>query len=110
MSVWMQALVCALLLLSAALTLVAAFGLLRLPHVFNRLHAHAIACSQAGWCVAGAGFIVFVAYAPSRSLTSWLIMLLLSISSPIAVVILGQAAWRRSRYGKRAVVKEHTPS
>lgn len=110
MNVWLQGLVCVLLLLSAALTLIAAFGLVRMPHVFNRIHAHAVASSQAGWCVAAAGFIVFVVYEPSRSLTSWLIMLLLSISSPIAVVILAQAAWRRSRHGRLSLEREEEPS
>lgn len=106
MNVWLQGLVCALLLLSGVLTLVAALGLVRLKQVFTRLHAHAVVSSQAGWCVAAAGSIVFIAHEPSRSLTGWLTMLLLTVSSPIAVVILAQAAWRRSRHGRQALDHE----
>lgn len=102
MSVWLQALVAALLLTSAVLTLVAAFGLVRMPHVFARLHAHALVCSLAGWCVAAAAFAVFIVHAPGRALTGWVIMVMLTVAAPISVVILSQASWRRSRHGKQA--------
>ena len=56
---WAQIVVGCLLLLSAVLTLAAAWGVLRLRDFFERLHPPALALVGSAWCVTLASMLFF---------------------------------------------------
>jgi multicomponent K+:H+ antiporter subunit G len=92
---WAQILVGCLLLLSAALTLAAAWGVLRLDDFFKRLHPPALALRR---LVRRAGLdaVLFAARRPAAA-ASWLIVIVLSVTVPVTTVILSRAALFRER-------------
>ncbi len=95
--------VSALLLLSGAAALTAAFGLWTLPDFFLRMHAPGLVYSLACWCVTLASIVHFTAGATRLSLHVWLIIILLAIAAPVTTVLLARAALFRSRQSGDAV-------
>lgn len=94
---WAQILVGCLLLLSAALTLAAAWGVLRLDDLFKRLHPPALSLVGGAWCVALASMLFFSLHDGQLQLRSWLIVIVLSVTVPVTTVILSRAALFRER-------------
>jgi multicomponent K+:H+ antiporter subunit G len=92
-----EAVVALLLLLSGALVLSGALGLWRLPNVFLRLHAPAVASTLGIWSVALASVIYFTADAGRPTLHAWVVAILLSITAPVGTVMLARAALFRAR-------------
>lgn len=92
--------VAALLLFSGVVVLVAALGLWRLPDFFLRMHAPALASTLAAWIVTLASIVHFSAHGTGLSLHVWLIIIVLSISTPVTTIVLARAAlFRRRRAG-----------
>ena len=89
--------VAVLLLCSAAVVLIAAFGLQRLPDFFLRMHAPALASTLAAWIVSLASIVHFSARGASLALHVWLIIIVLSITAPITTIVLARAALFRRR-------------
>lgn len=89
--------VAALLLLSGVIALSAALGLWRLPDYFLRLHAPALAYTLGSWSVTLASILYFTAGSGSVSLHVWLIIILLSITTPVSTVLLARAGLFRGR-------------
>ena len=89
--------VAVLLLASGGIALTAALGLLRLPDFFRRMHAPALASTLAAWLVALGSVVFFSAHKQGLSLHVWLIVILLSITSPVTTVVLARAALFRRR-------------
>lgn len=97
---WVDIAVAAFLLGSAALVLIAALGLWRLPSFFLRMHAPALASTLAAWAVTLASIVHFTAHDGSLALHAWLIIIVLSITAPVTTVVLARAAlFRRRRAG-----------
>ena len=94
---WIEAIVAALLLLSAALALGAAWGLVRLKNFFQRMHPPALVFVGASWCVTFASLIFFSAQSRGPQLHVWIIIILLSITVPVSTVLLSRAALFRGR-------------
>ncbi|MEO6279378.1 monovalent cation/H(+) antiporter subunit G [Roseateles sp.] len=90
-------LVALLLLASGCLVLTAALGLWRLPDFFLRMHAPALASTLGAWLVALASVLHFSASAPGLSLHVWVIVVVLSITAPVATMVLARAALFRRR-------------
>ena len=94
---WAQIVVGCLLLLSAVLTLAAAWGVLRLRDFFERLHPPALALVGSAWCVTLASRLFFSLHDGTLQLRAWLIIIVLSITVPITTLMLSRAALFRAR-------------
>ncbi len=94
---WIEIVVAALLLMSAALALAAAWGLVRLKNFFQRMHPTALVYVGASWCVTLASIIYFSALTRGPQLHVWIIIILLSITVPVTTVLLSRAALFRHR-------------
>lgn len=97
-SVIAELVVAALLLCSGGVVLVAAFGLLRLPDFFSRMHAPALASTLAAWIVTLASIVHFSARDGVLALHVWLIIVVLSITVPVTTIVLARAALFRRRH------------
>ena len=94
---WIEAIVAILLLMSAVLTLGAAWGLVCMRTFVQRMHPPALAYVGASWCVTFASIIYFSAHSRGLQLHVWLIIILLSITVPVTTVLLARAALFRGR-------------
>lgn len=99
---WAEILVSLLLLASAVFTLAAAIGLVRLQSFFQRMHPPALIYRGAAWCVTLASITYFSAQGHGLVLHVWIIIILLSITVPIATVLLARAALFRNRQERLA--------
>ena len=99
---WAEILVSLLLLASAVFTLAAAIGLVRLQSFFQRMHPPALIYTGAAWCVTLASITYFSAQGHGLVLHVWVIIILLSITVPIATVLLARAALFRNRQERLA--------
>ncbi len=96
-ALWAEILVSLLLLASAVFTLAAAIGIVRLQTFFQRMHPPALIYTGASWCVTLASIIYFSAQGHGLVLHVWIIIILLSITVPIATLLLARAALFRNR-------------
>lgn len=94
---WVELMVSALLLISAVLSLVAAFGLIRLKDFFQRMHPPALANTCGTWCIAFGSIVYFSTLDGRLTLHAWVIVILLSITAPVTTVLLARAALFRKR-------------
>jgi len=92
-----DAVVALLLLLSGGLVVSGALGLWRLPSLFLRLHAPAVASTLGVWAVALASVVYFTADAGRLTVHVWVVAILLSITTPVTTVLLARAALFRGR-------------
>ena len=99
---WAEILVSLLLLARAVFTLAAAIGLVRLHSLFQRMHPPALIYTGAAWCVTLASITYFSAQRHGLVLHVWIIIILLSITVPIATVLLARAALFRTRQERLA--------
>lgn len=99
---WAEILVSLLLLASAVFTLAAAIGLVRLQSFFQRMHPPALIYTGAAWCVTLASITYFSAQGHGLVLHVWIIIILLSITVPIATVLLARTALFRNRQERLA--------
>ena len=98
---WIEALVGALLLLSALFVVAGAWGVVRLQDFFQRMHPPALIFVWASWCVTLASILYFSAQQQGPQLRVWLIIILLSITVPVTTVLLSRAALFRGRQSGR---------
>jgi multicomponent K+:H+ antiporter subunit G len=94
---WVEAVVAVLLVASGIASLIAAAGIVRLPGLFLRLHAPALAGSFGAWAVALASVVYFSALEGYAVLHTLAIPLLLAITLPFSTVLLARAALFRKR-------------
>ncbi len=92
-----EMLVAVLLLCSGVVVLVAALGLWRLPDFFLRMHAPSLASTLAAWIVTLASIVHFSVREGGLALHVWLIVIVLSITTPITTIVLARAALFRRR-------------
>ena len=89
--------VAVLLLGSGVVVLVAALGLWRLPDFFLRMHAPSLASTLAAWIVTLASIVHFSVREGGLALHVWLIVIVLSTTTPIPTIVLARAALFRRR-------------
>lgn len=94
---WIDALVALLLVTSGVFALAAAWGVLRLRNFYQRMHPPALAFVWAAWCVTLAAIVHFSAATGALALHSWIIIVLLSITTPVTAMLLARAALFRGR-------------
>lgn len=94
---WIVIAVSALLLLGSGLTLLGAFGLLRLPTFYERIHAPTLGTS---WGVGGImlASILYFSVVGSRAVVhEILIGIFVTLTTPITLILLARAALHRDR-------------
>jgi multicomponent K+:H+ antiporter subunit G len=94
---WVETTVAILLILSGVFVLISAFGFLRLPEFFLRMHPPALAYTFGSWCVTLAGILYFSILGGRAALHPWLIIIMLSITVPVTTVLLARVALFRRR-------------
>ena len=92
LSLWLEIIVSAFLLLGSAFVLIGAIGLYRLPDLFMRLHGPTKATTLGVGGVIVASLIYFSNRQAGISLHELLISLFLFISAPVSAYMLAKAA------------------
>jgi len=94
---WAELMVALLLVLSGLFVIISAFGFLRLPDFFLRMHPPALAYTFGSWSVTVASILYFSMRQGRLVLHPWLIIILLSISVPVTTLLLARVALFRRR-------------
>jgi multicomponent K+:H+ antiporter subunit G len=92
-----DAVVALLLLASGVVVFTAALGLVRLPDFFLRMHAPSLASTLASWIVTLATMLHFAARTQLPSVHTWLVIIVLAITTPVTTIVLARAALFRDR-------------
>ncbi|MDD0844301.1 Na+/H+ antiporter subunit G [Pseudomonas sp. Gutcm_11s] len=92
MSLWLEILISALLLLGSGFVLIGAIGLYRLPDFFTRLHGPTKATTLGVGGLVVASLIFFSSGSQTLSSHELLISLFLFISAPVSAYMLAKAA------------------
>ena len=95
--IWIEAVVAVLLVASGLASVIAATGMVRLPGLFLRLHAPAVAGTFGAWAVTLASVVYFSALEGFPVLHTLAIPFLLAITLPFTTVLLARAALFRKR-------------
>ncbi|ACP26716.1 pH adaptation potassium efflux system protein G [Sinorhizobium fredii NGR234] len=98
---WAAIIVCGLLLLGAAMTLIGSLGLLRLPSFYDRLHAPTIATSGGTILICMASMLCFAVLESRWIFHELLILFFVVVTTPVTLMLLGQAALYRDRVEDR---------
>lgn len=97
LSLWIEAPVALLLVLSGIFTLSAAVGVVRFKTFFQRMHPPALAFSFSAWCVTLASILYFSFQEHKLSLQAWLIIIFLSLTVPVTTILLARTDLFRRR-------------
>ncbi len=97
---WAAIPVCMLLLLGAAMTLIGSIGLIRLPSFYDRLHAPTIATSGGTVLICLASMLCFAVLQSRWIFHELLIIFFITVTTPVTLMLLGQAALYRNRLEK----------
>ncbi|AWI58927.1 monovalent cation/H(+) antiporter subunit G [Sinorhizobium fredii] len=98
---WAAIIVCGMLLVGAAMTLVGSLGLLRLPSFYDRLHAPTIATSGGTILICLASMLCFAVLQSRWIFHELLIIFFVIVTTPVTLMLLGQAALYRDRVEDR---------
>ncbi|ABR61641.1 cation:proton antiporter [Sinorhizobium medicae] len=108
---WAAALVCGLLLIGAATTFIGSLGLLRLPDFYARLHAPTIATSGGTILICLASILCFAVLQSRWVFHEVLIIFFMTVTTPVTLMLLGQATLYRDRFENRpGVPRKSRPS
>ncbi|HEV7317817.1 MAG TPA: monovalent cation/H(+) antiporter subunit G [Ensifer sp.] len=108
--VWAAVLVCGLTLLGAAIALIGATGLLRLTNFYERLHAPTLATSGGVLLISIASIVCFAVLQSRWVFHEILIIVFVVVTTPVTLMLLGQAALYRDRVEeKRGVPLKQRP-
>ena len=91
-----------LVLVGAALTLVGAFGLLRLKTFYERVHAPTLGTTLGTGCVLIASIVLFSALESRPVLHEIAIGVFMTITTPVTFMLLVRASVKRDRFGEGA--------
>ena len=96
-TVWVEAVMAVLLVLSGVFVVISAIGFLRLQDFFLRMHPPALAYTFSSWCVALASILYFSMLEGRPMLHPWLIVIFLSMTVPVTTLLLARVALFRRR-------------
>lgn len=102
--VWAAILVCGLTLLGAAVALIGSLGLLRLSDFYERLHAPTLATSGGVILICAASIICFAVLQSRWVFHEILIIVFVLVTTPVTLMLLGQAALYRDRVAEKSGV------
>jgi multicomponent K+:H+ antiporter subunit G len=94
---WAAVLTAMLLFVGAAVTLVGSLGLLRLGSFYERVHAPTLGTTLGTGCVAIASVIYFTVLETRPVLHELLIVVFVTVTTPVTLMILVRAALFRDR-------------
>jgi multicomponent K+:H+ antiporter subunit G len=94
---WAAILTGILLLLGASVTLIGSLGLLRLRTFYERVHAPTLGTTLGTACVASASMIAFTALQSRPVLHEILIIVFVTLTTPVTLMILVRAAVFRDK-------------
>jgi multicomponent K+:H+ antiporter subunit G len=97
MSIWIEALICLLVLVGAGFTLLGSIGLARLPDFFTRLHGPTKATTLGVGAMVIASAAYFSASNPGISLHEIAVTMFLFITAPVSAHLLAKAALHIAR-------------
>lgn len=97
LDVWIEWIVAALLAGSGVVALVSAWGLVRMPTFFDRMHAPTLVATLGVWLASGATIVHLSAIDGRIELHAWLAVILIAMTFPITTVLLARAALLRQR-------------
>ena len=108
--VWAAVLVCGLTVLGAAVALIGSGGLLRFTSFYERLHAPTLATSGGVLMICTASIICFAVLQSRWVFHEILIIVFVVVTTPVTLMLLGQAALYRDRVEeKRGVPLKQRP-
>lgn len=108
--VWAAVLVCGLTVLGAAVALIGSVGLLRFTSFYERLHAPTLATSGGVLMICTASIISFAVLQSRWVFHEILIIVFVVATTPVTLMLLGQAALYRDRVEeKRGVPLKQRP-
>ena len=96
-SLWVEAAVAALLVLSGVFVVISAAGFLRLQDFFVRMHPPALAYTVGSWCVSFAGILYFSMIEARVVVHPLLIIIMLCMTVPVTTVLLARVVLFRRR-------------
>lgn len=94
---WAEVLTAVFAVLGAAFAAIGAFGLVRLPTFFQRIHAPTLGATVGVWCITLATIIYFSVQGNSLFLRAVLITLFVTLTAPVTTIFLMRAALFRER-------------
>ena len=94
---WAAILVCGLTVLGAAIALIGSVGLLRFTSFYERLHAPTLATSGGVLMICTASIICFTVLQSRWVFHEILIIVFVLVTTPMTLMLLGQAALYRDR-------------
>jgi multicomponent K+:H+ antiporter subunit G len=95
---WAAIVTAALLFLGAAIALIGSLGLLRLKSFYERVHAPTLGTTLGTGCIALASMICFSVLQTRPVLHEILIMVFVTVTTPVTLMILVRAAMLRDRW------------
>ena len=94
---WVEAVTAALLVASGLASLASGIGLVRLPRLFQRLHAPSVAATFGAWSVALAAVVYLSAIEGMPVLHALAIPVVLAVTVPFTTVLIARASLFRKR-------------
>ncbi len=94
---WAEILTAVFAVAGAAFAAVGAFGLVRLPTFFQRIHAPTLGSTVGVWCMTAATIIYFSVQGANLFLHAVLIAVFVALTAPVTTVFLMRAALFRER-------------
>lgn len=99
---WLEVAVAALLVLSGVFVVVSAFGFVRLPDFFLRMHPPALAYTCGSWTVTLGATLALSAAESRAALHPLLIPAILAVTVPVTTLLVARVALFRRRVGRVA--------
>ncbi len=98
---WAAVLTAVLLFLGAAVTLIGSLGLVRLKSFYARIHAPTLGTTLGTGCIAMASMVYFSALQTRPVLHEFLIVVFVTVTTPVTLMVLVRAAVLRDRFKRK---------
>lgn len=96
---WAAVLVAILIVSGAAITLIGSFGLIRLKSFYERVHSPTLGATLGAGCIVLASIVCFAALGSRFVIHEVLILIFVSLTTPVTLMLLARAALYRDRVG-----------
>jgi multicomponent K+:H+ antiporter subunit G len=107
---WAAIVTATLLVTGAAITLIGALGLIRLPSFYQRVHAPTLGTTLGTACIVLASMVYFSVLGTRPVLHELLIAVFVTVTTPVTLMILVRAAVLRDKFERNEVISEHDAS
>ena len=94
---WAELLTALLVLAGAAFAAIGAFGLLRMPTFFQRIHTPTLGATAGVWCIALATAIYFSVQTGALFAHAMLVAMFVALTAPVTTIFLMRATLFRER-------------